>query len=166
LIPVPLVSAIGSVAFPQLAARRVLSARSHRLTRAAIVASAGIAAAILLPVACVAYWIVPLVFGQSYRAAVPLVWLLTPSGVFMASGQVAGDLLRGLGRPGLVAAAQGLATVFTLILLFALLPLLGVAAAAIASTVAYGVALATMMRFLWRPSPQAINEHSGGQPCS
>ena len=46
--------------------------------------------------------------------------------------------------------AQGLAAVFTIVLLFALLPVVGVASAAIASTVAYGVALGAMLRYLWR----------------
>ena len=109
------------------------------------------ASAILLPIAAIAYWLIPEVFGPAYRGAVPLLWILTPGGIFLACGQVVGDLLRGLGRPGLVAAAQGLAAVFTVILLFTLLPGTGVAAAAIASTVAYGVALAVMIRWLWRP---------------
>jgi O-antigen/teichoic acid export membrane protein len=89
---------------------------------------------------------------------VPLLWLLTPGGIFLACGQVTGDLLRGANRPGLVAAAQGLAAVFTVILLVTLLPSMGVAAAAVASTVAYGIALAAMIRCLWvasqRLSPQ------------
>lgn len=149
LVPVPLVSAIGNVAFPRLAARRVAPAGSHRLQRAAILTSASVASAILLPSGVLAYWLVPFVFGPGYRGAVPLLWILIPGGVFLACGQVAGDLLRGLGRPGLVAAAQGLAAVFTVVLLFALLPVAGVAAAAIASTMAYGVALAVMVRSLW-----------------
>jgi O-antigen/teichoic acid export membrane protein len=162
LLPVPLVSAIGNVAFPHLAAQRVLSARSRRLQRAAVLASAGLASALLLPVAVVAHWLVPLVFGPGYRGAVPLLWLLTPGGVFLACGQVAGDLLRGIGRPGLVAVAQGLAAVFTVILLIALLPVAGVAGAAIASTVAYGAALAAMIRALWgRPN----NRHRKGRSC-
>lgn len=165
LLPVPLVSAIGNVAFPRLAAQRVVSARSHRLQRAAILASAGLASAILLPVAAIAPWLIPLVFGPGYRGVVPLLWLLTPGGVFLACGQVAGDLLRGLGRPGLVAAAQGLAVVFTVILLIALLPVAGVAAAAIASTSAYGVALAAMTRALWQPQPDRREPpHGPGGP--
>jgi O-antigen/teichoic acid export membrane protein len=162
LLPVPIVSAIGNVAFPHLAAQRVLSARSRRLQRAAVLASAGVASAILLPLAVVAHWLVPLVFGPGYRGVVPLLWLLTPGGVFLACGQVAGDLLRGLGRPGLVAAAQGLAAVFTVILLITLLPVAGVAGAAIASTVAYGAALAAMIRVLWgRP----VTRHRQGRSC-
>jgi O-antigen/teichoic acid export membrane protein len=150
LVPVPLVSAIGNVGFPWLAARRGGAADARRLPLAAVVASGVAAAAILLPIAASGYWLVPAVFGQAYRGAVPLLWILAPGGIFLACGQVAGDLLRGLGRPGLVAAAQGLAAVFTVILLVALLPSMGVAAAAVASTVAYGIALGAMLRCLWR----------------
>lgn len=155
LIPVPLVSAIGNVAFPRLAARRTAAADGRRMQLAAAAASAGLAAAILAPIALSAYWVIPAVFGPAYRGAVPLLWILTPGGIFLATGQVVGDLLRGLNRPGLVATAQGIAAVGTVILLLALLPSTGVAAAAIASTVAYGTALAVMIRGLRRPPPPA-----------
>jgi hypothetical protein len=78
------------------------------------------------------------------------VWILTPGALFLACGQVAGDLLRGRKRPIFVAWAQGLAAVFTVVMLLALLPLVGVAGAAIASTVAYGISLGAMLRYLWR----------------
>jgi Na+-driven multidrug efflux pump len=45
------------------------------------------------------------------------------------------------------------------VLLLALLPSTGVAAAAIASTVAYGTALAVMIRWLWRPPPGVRARH-------
>jgi O-antigen/teichoic acid export membrane protein len=157
LVPVPLVSAIGNVAFPQLAARRV-TAGANRLQLTAVAVSAGLASAVLLPIAASAYWLVPVVFGPAYRGAVPLLWLLTPGGIFLACGQVTGDLLRGINRPGLVAVAQGLAAVLTVILLVTLLPSMGVAAAAIASTIAYGVALAAMLRCLW------VASHRPGVP--
>lgn len=150
MLPIPLVSAIGYVAFPSLAAQRNVTAESHRLLKLAVLLSAGVAAAILVPIALSAYWLVPLVFGTAYRGAVPLVWILAPGGVFLACNQVVGDLLRGRNRPAFVAGSEGLAAVFTVVLLIALLPLVGVAGAAIASTVAYGVSLAAMTRCLWR----------------
>jgi O-antigen/teichoic acid export membrane protein len=150
LVPVPLVSAIGNVAFPRLAAQRLVTAQSHRLQLAAVAASAGLAAAILLPIAVTASWLVPLVFGPAFRGAVPLLWILTPGGIFLACNQVVSDLLRGRNRPGFVAISEGLAVVFTVALLITLLPLVGVASAAIASTVAYGVALIAMIRCLQR----------------
>jgi O-antigen/teichoic acid export membrane protein len=130
---------------------------------AAAAASAGLAGAILLPIAASSYWLVPAVFGPAYRSAVPLVWILTPGGVFLACGQVVGDLLRGLNRPGLVAAGQGVAAAATLLLLFALLPVLGVTAAAIASTVAYGTALAVMVHWLRRPPRAGHARHGSGR---
>ena len=150
LLPIPFVSAIGNVAFPRLAAQDQPTAATHRTQRMAVLGSAGIAAAMLLPLAAGAYWIVPLVFGVGYRGAVPLLWILSPGAVFLACGQVTGDLLRGRNRPIFVAWAEGLAAVFTIVLLFALLPVVGVAGAALASTFAYGVALAVMLRHLWR----------------
>lgn len=150
LLPLPLVSAIGYVAFPRLASQHVITERSHRLQQAAVLASAGLAAAMLVPLAIAARWLVPLIFGVGYRGAVPLLWILTPGAVFLACGQVVADLLRGRNRPIVVAWTQGLAAIFTIALLIVLLPPLGVAGAAIASTVAYGVALAAMIRSLWR----------------
>ena len=147
-LPIPLVAAIGNVAFPRLAAQQVVTDATRKMQRYAIVASAGIAAAILVPLALVAYWLIPFVFGAGYRGAVPLLWILTPGAVFLACGQVAGDLLRGRNHPAVVAWAQGLAAIFTVVLLIALLPIVGVYGAAIASTAAYGAALAAMLRSL------------------
>jgi O-antigen/teichoic acid export membrane protein len=161
LIPVPLVTAIGNVAFPRLAGQREVTAATRQLQRLSVLASAGLAAAMLVPVAAVAYWLVPLVFGAAYRGAVPLLWVLTPGAVFLACGQVTGDLLRATHQLAIVAWAEGIASIFTVVLLFALLPLVGVYGAAIASTVSYGVALAVMLRrLLWqsRHSRQAPPE--------
>lgn len=150
MLPIPVVAAIGNVAFPRLASQRAVTPATYRLQRRAILGSAGLSVAILLPLALGAYWLVPLIFGPAYRGAVPLLWILTPGSVFLACGQVVGDLLRGRNHPATVAWGQGLAAVFTVVLLLVLLPLLGVASAAIASTAAYGVALAVMLRSLNR----------------
>ena len=111
-----------------------------------ILGSACAAAGALVPLDLVAPWLVPRVFGPGYAGVVPLLWILTPAGVFLACNQVTGDMLRGRKRPLVVARAEGLAAVFTVILLVALLPVAGVYGAAIASTVAYGVALVMMLR--------------------
>jgi O-antigen/teichoic acid export membrane protein len=159
-LPIPLAAAIGNVAFPRLAARFVPVPGSGRLERMAVLGAAGISTALLVPLAAVAHWAVPLVFGTAYSGAVPLLWILTPGAVFLACGQVAGDLLRGRGQPALVAWAQGLAAVFTVLLLLALLPVIGIYGAAIASTIAYGIALAAMLNRLLRPSRRAGGAHA------
>ena len=155
LLPLPLVSAIGSVGFPWLAAQRTVTDAARRLQRIAILASFGITIGTLVPFALIAHWLVPLLFGPGYRGAVPLLWILTPGTVFLSCGQVVGDLLRGRNRPIIVAWAQGSAAVFTVCLLIVLVPLVGVYGAAIASTIAYGIALVVMLRSLWR-----IPEHN------
>jgi O-antigen/teichoic acid export membrane protein len=159
-LPIPLVSAVGYVAFPRLASQRAITAMTHRLQLLAILGSATLAAGVLVPLALAAYWLVPLVFGPGYRGTVSLLWILAPGGVLLACGQVAGDLLRGRNRPIVVAWAQSLAAVCTVALLAALLPVVGVYGAAIASTVAYGVALAAMLRCLWR-LPRDDNDGNG-----
>ena len=149
-IPVPLVSAIGNVAFPRLAAQREMTGMTRQLQRLSVLGSACLAAAIMVPTAAMSYWLVPLVFGAAYRGAVPLLWILTPGSVFLACGLVTGDLLKGRRQPAVLAWAHGIAAIFTLALLFALLPLVGVYAAAIATTVSYGIALAIMLHRLSR----------------
>ena len=54
------------------------------------------------------------------------------------------------------------AAVFTVVLLFALLPAAGVFAAAVASTVAYGVSLALLLRALWRPGSTGDGDRRSG----
>ena len=95
LLPVPLVSAIGNVAFPRLAAQREMTGVTRQLQRLSLLGGACLAAAMLVPTAVMSYWLVPLVFGASYRGAVPLLWILTPGSVFLACGMVTGDLLKG-----------------------------------------------------------------------
>jgi O-antigen/teichoic acid export membrane protein len=153
------VSAIGYVLLPKLAAEQVFTARTQQLQRNAILVSAGLSTVILVPLALAAPWLVPHVFGATYRAAIPLVWILTPGGIFLCCGQVAANLLRGRRRQMAVARAEGAAVIFTLALLAVLLPILGVAGAAVASTVPYGISLALMLRALRRiPIPGETDE--------
>lgn len=152
LLPAPLVTAIGNVAFPRLAAQRDTAADTRRLQRRAVLVSLCLSAALLAALSAVAPWLVPLTFGSAFRAAVPLLWILAPGSVFLISGQVVADLLRGRNCPASVARAQGFAAIFTVILLIALLPVVGVYGAAIASAVAYSISFAVMARRLWRLS--------------
>ena len=168
-LPIPLVSAIGNVAFPRLASRQRVDGLAARMQWLGILGSACAAAAALVPLDLVAPWLIPRVFGPGYAGVAPLLWILTPAGVFLACNQVTGDMLRGRKRPLVVARAQGLAAVFTVILLVALLPVAGVYGAAIASAVAYGVALAVMLLALRRlpadiPGPRRTEHPADEDP--
>jgi O-antigen/teichoic acid export membrane protein len=151
----PAVAAIGNVAFPRLAALGA-GPTADQLQRRALIGSAVSATAILSAIALSAYWVVPALLGEGFRAAVPMIWILTPGGVFLACGQVAGDLLRGRNRPLAVAYAQGFAAVLTVVLLAALIPIMGAYGAAVASTIAYGLSLAFMVRALRHPDQQFL----------
>ena len=150
LLPLPVVTSIGNVAFPWLAAQRSVTDAALKLQRLAVFGSLGVSVVILVPFAALAHWIVPTVLGSQYDSVIPLIWILTPGSVFISCSQVVGDLLRGRKRPLIVARAQGVAAIFTIVLLIILLPFIGVYGAAIASTIAYGVALLVMLRHLWR----------------
>lgn len=166
-LPLPVVSAIGFIAFPRLASRRELTGSGQRLLKMAVLVSLAVATAVLVPVCLVATWAVPVVFGASYRGAVGLVWILMPGGIFIACGQVTGDLLRGRRHLSAVAWSQWIAAAATVALLVALLPLAGVAGAAIASSVAYGIALAAMIRALWKAPggiPADIGKAAAAEP--
>ena len=160
-LPVLLVGAIGSVAFPRLAARSRVDGLAGRIQWLGILGSGCAAAAMLVPGDLVAPWLIPRVLGHGYAGVVPLLWALTPAGVFLACNQVTGDVLRGRKRPLVVARAEGLAAVFTVLLLVALLPVAGVYGAAIASTVAYGTSFTMMLLCLRRlpPDTQAGGRH-------
>lgn len=165
LLPLPLVSAIGYVAFPRLAAGGLRGEVGRKAQMRALAGAAGLAAGLMVPIAGAAPWLVPLVFGSEYGQAVPLLWVLAPGTIFLASGQVLGDLLRGNNRPGSVAKAQSIAALFTVALLLALLPVVGVYGAAVATSVAYGVALAAMLvsiRRMWRQ--QAVQPETSRCP--
>ena len=160
LLPIPIVSAIGNVAFPRLASRQRVDGLAGRMQWLGILGSACGAVVVLVPLDLVAPWLIPRVLGPEYAGVVPLLWALTPAGVFLACNQVTADVLRGRKRPMVVARAEGLAAVFTVILLVALLPVAGVYGAAIASTVAYGVALVMMLLSLRRlPSDSSGPRH-------
>ena len=164
LLPLPLVSAIGYVAFPRLASERELTPETRRLQRSAILGSAGLAVMTLVPLVVVSPWLVPFIFGAAYRGAVPLVWILAPGALFLVCGQVIGNLLSGRNHPGIAAKAQGLAAISTLALLFALLPFLGVYAAAIASTIAYGISAGFMLHGLLRlPTDPSVESPAKGE---
>ena len=150
LLPIPLVSAIGNVAFPRLASIRRVEGPARRMQWLGILGSGCVSAAALVPLDLLAPWLIPHVYGPGYAGVVPLLWILTPAGVFLACNQVTGDVLRGRKRPLVVARAEGLAALFTVILLVALVPIAGVYGAAVASTVAYGVALVMMLQSLRR----------------
>lgn len=149
----PAVSAIGYVLFPRIAAQPTGStaALERRAIQVSMVASLGM----MLIVSALAPWVIPLVFGRAYSEASQVVWILAFGGLFLASGSVMGDLLRGRGQPLAVAVAQGFGAVVTVSLLLILLPIWGIRGAAVSSSAAYLATFIVLFITIRRPVGRA-----------
>lgn len=88
---------------------------------------------------------VRLLFGDEFDAAVPVLWLLLPGIVVFAPVNVISAHLAGIGRPELNLAASGASLVVTVLLDVVLIPTIGIAGAAIATTCSYVVAAAIII---------------------
>ncbi len=127
--------AINYVLYPAYA--RLSPSAAAVQARAAIRRTWWVPVVLAVPAAAATPVVLPLAYGHSFRAAVIPTWILL---VGMAGGSVYGVLsafLSGVGRPGLTSIAQAAGLVVTVALDLTLIPRLGIAGAAIASTFAY-----------------------------
>ena len=137
----PVFGAFGSVVFPTLAAvhdratQRVVVARAfRRAVLLVIILGAGLAA--------VTPFILPLLFGRSFKAVIPSALVLVGAAVILNLGNLSGEVLRGLGVPRWPLYSQFAALPVTVILLVVLLPRWSVLGAALSSVFSYAVVLA------------------------
>ena len=98
---------------------------------------ASVAGAVVVVVSAV--YLVPLLFGAAFAAAVPLVMLLVPATIILGMNLVLSTAFRGAGRPDLASKGEVAGLVATCTALAVLLPPYGAYGAAIASLVAYAV---------------------------
>lgn len=98
-------------------------------------------------VAAISTWGVPLLFGQEFAGAVPVVLLLLVGIVLGNPGSVAGAGLSARGRPGLRSISLVLAVVTNVIAVFILVPQHGAVGAAIATVI--GNATAGYANIMW-----------------
>lgn len=82
-------------------------------------------------------WILPVLFGNQYQLSILPAQVLLASAFFQGGVNVLGHSLRGLECPGRSAVSESVGLLLIIILLFTLLPILGIVGAAIASLVAY-----------------------------
>jgi O-antigen/teichoic acid export membrane protein len=139
-----LVSALSTVIGPSVArGDHSLIGRAVRLT---ILADAVFGLAFAL----VARWLMPIVFGSGFSAAVPMTYVLLAASVPGAAVWVLGSALQNAGHPGVPARGEILALVVTIAGLIVLLPPLAGLGAAIVSGVAYSTNCAVQMAFVRR----------------
>jgi len=133
VMTVPIAAAFGNVAFPRIAgasevARTIRQAivGTYTVTVFGVVTILGLTPVVVMPL-----------LGVGYEDVPRLLLLLAPGAVFYAGNQVVGDLLRGLGRPGLVAFAEWLGVAGTFLGMVVLVPRMGAFGAALTSSAAY-----------------------------
>jgi len=94
--------------------------------------------------------LIPFVFGSAFRSAILAAEILLFASLFKGATQVLGGGAAALGNPWLGSKANLSALVITLVLLYLLLPALGIVGAAIATAAAYFVELTVVIYGLHR----------------
>lgn len=132
----PLTSALAYAISPRIAAGdQELAARASR-TVMAFVLGLSLLAGAALPI------VLPLLFGDGFRDAVPIAWVLLAAGIFLTGLTVLGPALLSAGRPGVPSIAEAVAVGVTVPGLFLLVPSMGGMGAAVVSLAAYGTSFA------------------------
>jgi O-antigen/teichoic acid export membrane protein len=149
MLAAPVATAFGYVAFPRIAAAKTKE-ESARIERVAIIGAFAAAAAVMVPLALLANWVIPFLFGSEFRGAVIPLLILAPGTILWVVNQVLADILRGHGQPFVPAIAEGIAALITVSLLLILVPRFGIRGAAFVSAIAYGAATVYLMRRLDR----------------
>lgn len=144
----PVGSAIASVAFPAFAARSQASGRTRAEVRVVLRTVAGVGPLVLL-LAVVSPWLVPVVFGAEYAVAGKLSIWIAPAVLAQSVLTVMSALLRGRGRPGYASVAQTIALVGASAGMMVAVPQIGVVGAAVGSLLGslMGIAVMTVMLF-------------------
>lgn len=151
LLPVVLGQALAAEHFRAVAAlsgmKEAQEARCHQAVREAM--------SVTLPVcllsATASVPLLPFVFGDEFRHAVALVWILLPGSICVTVGYVCSMLLAAQGRGGLMTLLQVVGLAADVGFLFALGPAYSSVGAAVASSVGYVVLFAGQIVVLHVP---------------
>lgn len=136
---------VAFVALPSVAGR---STDAERVADARRYASLTLAASLLvvLPLVAAAPLVVEIAFGEQFEDATGVARILLVASVALALARVLESVLKGLDRPLEAGIAEGIALAVTVVALAALIPLLGITGAAIASLLAYTTCAAYAVR--------------------
>lgn len=154
----PFPNALANVLFPQTAAQVVPEDR-HRVfakgIRLAVLSTLSVAAVVVV----VTPWVLPLIFGAAFAAAIPAALIMVGASAIAAVNMVLEEGLRGLGRPVIVLWAELCGLAVTVVALLILLRPLGIVGAALASVCGYSAVLVTLVvasRALTHYAPMAL----------
>jgi O-antigen/teichoic acid export membrane protein len=147
-LSVPVVAAIGNVLMPSLSRQASEGRSPGAVGRRAVAWTAVLASLVAGVVVVLAPWVVPVLFGPGFDQVPRLSWLLVPATVLYATGRVAADVLRGMGRPGAAAAAEWAGLSVNIVAVPVAVMLLGTPGAALAPALGFSMALLIMFRGL------------------
>jgi O-antigen/teichoic acid export membrane protein len=139
LVPV----AITYVLYPRFS--RETNAQATADTRRFLLPATALSAGCAVVLALAAPFVLPVLYGARFDAAVGLAQLLLVGLSVEGAAGVISAFLYGVGRPGLNSIAMGAGVVLTVVLDLLLVPQWGATGAAIASTVAYLVTTAALL---------------------
>ena len=117
---IPLLSAVGPVLFPTLSASLNVGEQRHRLARALRFTALG-AGCLTIVVFTLTPIMIPLLFGEAYKAAVPAALVLVLASGLNGINLTLADGLRGLGRTRSILVSETLGLAVTCALLVVLL---------------------------------------------
>jgi O-antigen/teichoic acid export membrane protein len=146
-LPSILIYAYGTVALTRITAETDLVARRHIIRRSAISAASLAGGAALFTQAIVG-WLLPLAFGASFAAAIPVARVLIVAGFLLSFRRILVVFLQAAGHPGRTAAGEGVALVTLAIAAAILVPLFGLIGAACALILAAVIADAYLLWML------------------
>ena len=145
-----LLSSLGLVATPRLAAASGSRPEERRLTGLFLAAGVALAGAISLTLILLVPILIPLFFGRAFEAAVPVARILIASGFFLAFRRLLTAVSQGLGIPGAASTAEGVTFFCFLAGLAVLVPAHGVEGAATALLSAGVLASALLLHSIAR----------------
>lgn len=151
-------NSIASVLFPNIAAQR-LSPRDAALRTAVVARStlfASIGGATML--AFGSRLLIGTMYGPEFLPATTPLLLLLPGITLFAPVSILAAHLAGIGRPGANLLVSAVSFAATIVLDLALIPAIGMAGAAIASSVSYGIAALTIATIYVRLEPINVTE--------
>jgi O-antigen/teichoic acid export membrane protein len=126
---------VGSILFPELA-KEENAFRKWEMTKRAAVLVGATMAAVLACISAIAGWLIPVLFGESFRGAVPLFLWMAPGVLFLSVTSVFSSYVASVGQPLLFPIIAGLGLLIVVTVEVSLVAKLGTwfAAACISST--------------------------------
>ncbi len=147
VVIIPLINSLASIVMPNIAASKNVKEVEQSILK---FVSLGLIFCVLLALSagCLAPIAIPYIFGESFRPGISSAVILSIAAGIMGLNQLLEACLLGLGRPQAVFKAEIVGALVTIILLWKLLPVLGIIGAAITSVISYIVITGVLVYLL------------------